>query len=108
MKLLLTVLILFSGLAGASIDTVDIKTQTVVSATTTSTLALATNKDRRYLLIQNNGAVTVYVKFGSAHSGTEGVWIVAGGNYEPYKAPLESIYLKSASGTADVTIISAN
>lgn len=108
MRFLFMIVLLFSFRVFAAPTAVDIKTQTVVTATTTSTVALAENKERRYLLIQNNGAVTVYVKFGAAHSGTEGVWIIAGGNYEPFQAPLESIYVKSASSTAAVTIIEAN
>jgi hypothetical protein len=109
MKLVIILTLLFGSFAhAASGDSVKIQTQTVVTATGTSTLALAANSYRRYLLLQNNGSTTVYVKFGSAHSGSEGVWILPGGNYEPIKAPIGAIYLKTASSTDDVTIIDGN
>lgn len=82
-----------------------VKTQSTVTATTTSTLAVATNKKRSYLMLVNNGAVNVLVKLGSAHAGSEGISIVAGGYYEPVVAPRDSIYLKSTSSTASVFIL---
>ena len=75
------------------------------SAGTTSALALAENQSRKYLLIQNKGSQDVYLKFVGASSSTEGVKIIAGGNYEPILVPINAIYLKSASGTQTVTII---
>ena len=76
-----------------------------VTVTSTSTQELAQDNLRAYLLIVNNGAVPVYVKFGSAQTGTEGVAIPAGGNYEPYHAPANSVWMDTASSTASCTII---
>jgi len=84
-------------------------TLTTMTATTTSTLALAADTQRKYLIIQNRGAsgsATVYVKFGSAHTGTEGIEIVPGGNYEPYWAPYNSVYIESSTSTQQVQIYS--
>lgn len=77
---------------------------TTHTATTTSTEAVPRNTNRRYLLIQNNGGVTIYVRFGSAHSGSEGVWIAAGGNFEPNVVPVDAVYVRSATSTALVSI----
>lgn len=82
-----------------------IKSQSDVTATTVSTSVAAAEPSRGYLLIQNKGAVNVYLKFGSAHSGTEGILIVPGGNWEPPQVPTDAIYLKSASSTAVVQIL---
>lgn len=76
-----------------------------VSVTGTSTQALAQNGLRTYLLIVNTGANTIIVKFGSAQSGTEGVPIPPGGNYEPSKAPANSVFLETASSTSTASII---
>lgn len=82
-------------------ESTNIVSQSDVTATTTSTQCLAARRDRNYLLIQNKGSVAVYIKFGSASSNaTEGVSIPAGGNYEPYKVPTQSVFLMSASSTA--------
>lgn len=76
------------------------------TATSTSTKVLNQNNLRSYLIIINNSStVTLYVKFGSAQSGTEGVTIPPLGNYEPFKAPANSVYLDTASSTAAYTII---
>ena len=83
-------------------------TPTAGTATTTSTLALAQNTMRKYLIIQNTGSNIISVKFGSVQSGTEGIWIVGGGSYEPIVAPANSIYMKATSGTSDYTIIQGN
>lgn len=83
-------------------------TLTSATATTTSTVALAANQSRKYLHIQNNGSVTVYVKFGSVHAGTEGITLVAGASFEPRVPTTQSIFLKSASSTAAVEIHSGN
>jgi hypothetical protein len=50
----------------------------------------------------------VYLKFGSEHSGTEGIKLVAGAIHEFSVPPIGSIYLKAASGTPIVTIYEGN
>lgn len=83
-------------------------TQSDVTATTTSTKFLEINPIRNYLLIQNNGSTDVYIKMSSAHSGTEGIKLVAGGAWEPILPPRNSIYIKAASGTDAVTILESS
>lgn len=76
------------------------------TATGTSTKVLNQNGLRTYLIIINNSStVTMYVKFGSAQTGTEGVAIPPLGNYEPIKAPSNSVYIDTASSTAAYTMI---
>lgn len=68
-------------------------------ATVTSSPAqvLAQNANRGYLLIVNTGSNTLYVTFGTGLG--NGIPIPAAGNYEPNKAPANSIYLNSPSGS---------
>lgn len=82
-----------------------ITVQTNTTATTTSTKLVNANTARNYLIIQNLGATNVLVKFGSAHSASEGITIFPGGNYEPFMVPTGDIYFKAASGTPAIVII---
>lgn len=104
-KAFLSLLLLFLLVTMDAFGASGIKTQTTANASGTSTLLLAENRSRNYILIQNRGATNVYIKFNSAHSGTEGIEIVAGGNWEPPEAPKNAIYMKSASGTPSITTI---
>lgn len=83
-------------------------TQTDVTVTATSTKFLEVNSSRTYLVIQNKGSVDVYFKVNSASTSTEGIKLPSGGAYEPIEAPINSIFLKTASSTATVTIIEGN
>ncbi len=106
MKFILIFLILslpFQALAVS--DKTGLVNQTSVSVTGTSTLILARNELRNYLLIQNVGTDTIIVKFNSAQSGSEGIQIPAGGNYEPGKVPVESVWIESAAGTQATTVL---
>ena len=106
MKIILRLLFLSSILvATPSWAACLIGTTTAVSATTTSALLLAANRKRCGLLLVNDGAVTVYVKPGSALTGTEGVPIIASGNWEPYRMFGDALYIKAASGTQSVRVI---
>lgn len=78
------------------------------TATTTSSLALAGYNQRTYVLIINTGATSITVTFGGPQKNTEGVIIPAGGNYEPAKGVRDSIYIKSASSTDVVNILTGN
>lgn len=82
-----------------------LSTQSIVTATTVSAVGLAANSRRAYLLIQNQGAVTVTVTIGGAQAASEGIQIVAGGSWEPIVVPLDSIAFKSASSTAAVSVV---
>lgn len=79
-----------------------------ITLSTTSTQVLPINTARNYLLIQNNDAnINIYVKFVSAHTGSQiFILIPAGGNYEPEVVPIDAIFLKSASGAPVATVIS--
>jgi hypothetical protein len=76
-----------------------------VAVTTTSAQALAANQSRKYLLIQNKGTDSILVKFGSAHSASEGILISAGGYYEPFVAPIDAVFLKASSGTQTTVVV---
>lgn len=106
MKIIMLLLFLMAcSPANAIQDAFSLRQQIVVNATTTSTLALAANPLRKYLMIQNNGTAVVSVTFNAAQTSTEGVQIVAGGNYEPFKASADSVYLKASSGSQSVVLI---
>lgn len=77
-----------------------------VTVTTTSASVLGVDLRRNYLLIQNKGSDTIYLKCDSAHSGTEGIEIVADGYFEPFEAPTCALYLKAASGSQNVHVFS--
>jgi hypothetical protein len=84
----------------------NVQTDALYTATVTSTKVISRNNSRHYLLIQNlSSTIGVTVTLGAAQSAGEGVYIVAGGNWEPIVAPHDSIYLKSASSTASVEIV---
>lgn len=105
MKLILALFLLLPSFALAGGFAVTLDSQSVVTVTGTSTQFLAANSAREYLLIQNNGTTNVIVKFGSAQTASEGVIIVAGGNYEPIKGIYDSVWMKSVSSTDSVTIV---
>lgn len=65
--------------------------------TTTSTLLIPENNARKYLLMVNDCAETVYAKPYSVQNGLEGVAIPSGGNWEPYVVPTNGFYLRSTS-----------
>lgn len=75
------------------------------TVTVASTQYLAQNLNRNYLLIQNNGATNVIVKFGSVQAGTEGVQIAPGLSYNPIAVPPDAVFIRSASATDPLTII---
>lgn len=81
------------------------RSQVTVTVTATSAKFLDTESGRDYLLIVNKGSNTIYVKFGSHVGSGEGIPIPAGGNYEPYDAPDDAVYMKSASGSQSVEIV---
>ncbi len=81
----------------------------VVNATATSAKVLNANSLRKYLLIVNKGDYAVEIKLGSSvQSGTEGIPIPAGGNYEPIQAPGNAVYAVTITGTSALTIIQGN
>lgn len=102
MKKLFITLLLFSFAAHA---VTNLKDHVTFSATTTSGQALSLNQYRNYLLIQNRGTADIYVKANSAHAGSEGILIVAGGSWEPLEAPIGAIFIKASTGTQSTAIV---
>jgi hypothetical protein len=76
--------------------------------TVTTSPAQITPRDshRNYILIQNNGTVSVVIKPGSnPTSATNGIVLAAGASYAPLPALVDAWYAESASSTATLTII---
>lgn len=70
----------------------------IMSAINTTGKILNKNLLRRYLLIQNQGAVNMVISFGSAGSSTQGIIIVPAGYYEPYFPPNNDVYVYGSFG----------
>lgn len=84
-------------------------TQVDVTTSTTSTQGLANDAMRKCLVLTNkDAAITVYVKFITAHSGTEGIWLLGNTRIEFQNVPIGAIFFKSASGAPVVGIMSGN
>ena len=107
MKILITFILLFAHSALA-VNLNNTAVTLTTASVSSSALALAANANRKYLLIQNNGTSSIYVKFGSTISTTEGITLAAGGNYEPIIPPIGAIYMKASTGTQTVTIYEGN
>lgn len=108
MKLLLLALLLVGAplLAGTP-QGVPVLTTTVVG--TSSVQALAANKNRGYLIIQNNGSGDCWMKPSSSQTGLEGLVIGAGENYEPVSAFIKSsIYMRCAATGSSIVFLEAN
>lgn len=72
----------------------------------TATVVLARNSSRAGLLIQNNGAASVVLKFGSVPANaTDGIVLTAGQILNINPPPVDAIYGQSASGTQKVVLI---
>lgn len=110
---ILVLLLSLSGLA-LGVDSVDVKSQTSVTASTSTsnTVALAANRYRKWLYIRNQDAsLPLYVDF--VHSDgvsttTVAVKIAAGAEWEPKVAPTDAIYVFTGSGSISATIMEAN
>lgn len=101
-KLLFSLLSLFVLCTSAFAASAFLGEQFELSVTTT---AQSVSGSSSYLLIVNKGSDTVRAKIGSAPTGTEGIPIVAGGNWEPPAPPLEPVYLRADSGTQAVYVL---
>lgn len=106
MKLLLVSLFLFSCGANAEVAiNCKITSQFDLTARPTSAILLNSKDERRCLVFQNQGASTVYIKFGSAHSGTENYALATATSWEPRVVPENSVYFRSASGSVVLTVL---
>ena len=92
-------------------DRVTKKTQTEFTFETSgaATSALAKNKNRKGLIISNNGADAIYVQFGtsSAIATLDGMKLAANTAYEFTNVPMDIVYIKggASTGTRKVGII---
>jgi hypothetical protein len=77
-----------------------------VSVTGTSTKFLDNDKEREYVFIQNIGASAIYVKFNSAHTGSEGITLAQNERYEPSVIPMGEVWMKSSAGAMNVNVTS--
>lgn len=105
MRILIAILLIFGSYVQADPGrNCRITSQTDVTVTTVSTKRVNLNGNRRCLIIVNKGTDSIFVKPDSAHSGTEGVLIPAGGNWEPFVVPINALWIKANSGSQTVTI----
>lgn len=91
-------LLIWSSIALCEI--ISIRTQGELTATTTVQQVVPANPRRKYLLIQNKGNKTIYLKFEVSPSGTQGIEIPPGGNYESIDMPISPAYVKTNSGSS--------
>lgn len=80
-------------------------TPVMVTVSPPSVQLMPQNTLREYLLVINTGANTAYINFGQKQSATQGVVIPAGGNYEPLKAPSNSVWGTTAAGLSASLVI---
>lgn len=107
-KLFLSLVV--SMIAGASPQGVPV--QSTFTCGLASLAMLAQNNNRGYLLFQNQGSDTTghcHFKSGSAISGTEGLWVDSGQNYETVEAyTKQAWYCKCDSAAQTVEILQTN
>lgn len=75
------------------------------TADTNSTKVLNERGMRNCLNVTNIGSQNVYLKLGSAHSATEGLVIFANSTYEFKNVPVDSVYLKTITGSTGYNIL---
>lgn len=109
MKRLLLILTFVLAFVSVNAHAWDLASDKVYTITTGSVLYLAANKNRTYLLVQNqDSSIVVTVNAGAAQSSSNGVKVSGGGHWEPITAPNGAIYLKAASGSPIVEIVEGN
>lgn len=96
--LCLSVFALFSKSLNSEI--IYIKNQGEFTATTSSQQLVSANMRRKYLLVQNKGSRTMYLKFELSPTGTQGIEIPPGGNYESIDMPISPAFVKTSSGSS--------
>lgn len=81
--------------------------QTDFTTSGTSTMVLPRQGGRRCLIFENKDAsIKVYVKFSGPHSATEGIVLQPNARWEAVIPSGQSVYLKAASGTPVVGVMS--
>lgn len=106
-KTLIVLGIALCALVVASPQGVPVHTNSVVGVT--STEYLAANKNRGYIIIQNNGAGNCQIKFGSAiSSDNDGVVIGPSQNYEAVNAYIKSSVYAKCTVSSSLAAIESN
>ena len=105
-----TTFMLFGGKAHALAgnpypENVGMVTQTASTVTVTSTQMLPQNMNRNVLILQNQSASVVTIKFGSVQVGSEGIQILGNTILTLSPAFTDSIWAKSAAGSPTVEVI---
>lgn len=98
-KFIVMLLLSFNALAQ-----VNVVNDFTATATTSSLEQLAQNQYRALLYIENKGPDEAYIKFDSAHSGSEGITLSSGESLNLAPAPINSVYVKSAT-TSSIIIV---
>lgn len=94
----------FSAFA-APLDNCKINTQLAFGATTVSTQALAKRSSRKCLTIQNTSpGSTIYIKFDTAHTGTEGLLLGPSTIWTPIPPPVNLIFIKGSNQAVPTTV----
>lgn len=107
MTRLLFLLALIPTLGYASPQGIPIHTTKVVS--TANITVLSANPNRGYLIIQNNGSGNCQLKFGTSITGTEGMILGAGLNFEPNQAYIKSaLYMKCTVSGSSICLLESN
>lgn len=78
--------------------------QQAFTANDSASTVLNTNARRAYFIVQNNGVFDVFINFGNKAS-VNNIKIIAGGNYEPFICPIDSISLICAPGQSSLCAI---
>lgn len=95
--------VLFAG----SPQGVPVETTTIVG--TSGVQVLAANADRGYLIVQNNGTGNCFIKFTGAITGSEGLIIGSGQNFEPTTAFIKkSLNMRCASAGSSIVTLETN
>lgn len=77
----------------------------VVVSSSNSTQIVDVNGTRDYLGINNLGPGAIVIRLAGVHVATEGLYIPSGSSWYPEIAPVDSVYAKAVSGSADVHYI---
>ena len=71
----------------------------------TSVMGLDQNPTRKYLLIQNNSANTIFVNFGGSAANNYGLRLTAGLAYEMLRPSLQSVHIIGLAANLVVSIL---
>ena len=74
-------------------------------ATNVSQLVLPYNKDRVYLMLQNQGTQNAFVAFGHVATSRDFRVPTGPGFYEPILGTVSSVHMITAAGTAPITVV---